>query len=175
LDRCKLEMIRPCIVSVLMIGIILLGCPKSDDTAVDTEGNVSSRDLGKLDWILGTWERKTSHGVMFEDWKVINDNFWEGKSFRLAANDTIILEKLSLVVLDDNVFYVPVVSHNPAPVYFRMIEQSKDKAVFVNPEHDFPQTIIYRKISDDSLHARIEGMNKGVESGVDFYFKRTDK
>ena len=167
-----MKIIKPCIVYTLIIGAILLGCQKNDETQADSGGKKSTSDLKKLEWILGTWERETTHGMMFEGWKVINESFWEGKSFRLAANDTIILEKLSLVVMDDNLFYVPVVSHNPGPVYFRMIEQSADKAVFVNPEHDFPQTIIYRRISDDSLHARIEGKNEGVESSVDFYFRR---
>lgn len=157
---------------IILMTIISMNCQKSDDAKTDSGKNQSTTDLKKLEWILGTWQRETSHGMMFENWKVVNDNFWEGKAFRLAANDTIILEKLSLVIMDDNVFYVPVVSHNPGPVYFRMIEQSKDKAVFVNPEHDFPQTIIYRRISGDSLHARIEGMNEGVETGMDFYFKR---
>ena len=160
------------LIYALIIWAILLGCQKSDDTQLDSGGKKSASDLKELEWILGTWERETSHGLMFEDWKVINATFWEGKSFRLAANDTIILEKLSLVVMDGNLFYVPVVSHNPGPVYFRMIEQTKGKAVFVNPEHDFPQTIIYRRISDDSLHARIEGKNKGEDSRVDFYFRR---
>jgi len=166
---------NPFFASILMIVAIFLSCQKSDDAKTDSVQNKSTTDLRKLEWILGTWQRETSHGMMFENWKVINDNFWEGKAFRLAAKDTIILEKLSLVIMDDNVFYVPVVSHNSGPVYFRMIEQSKDKVVFVNPEHDFPQTIIYRKISDDSLHARIEGMNESVESGIDFYFERSEK
>jgi hypothetical protein len=168
----KLKIVKLHIVYALMIGTILLGCQKSEDTEVDSGAKKSASDLKKLEWILGTWQRETTHGLMFEDWKVINESFWEGKSFRLAGNDTIILEKLSLVVMDDNLFYVPVVSHNPGPVYFRMIEQSADKAVFVNPEHDFPQTIIYRRISDDSLHARIEGKNEGEESSVDFYFRK---
>lgn len=163
---------KPFIIYTLVIWGILLGCQKSDETQSNSAGKKSTNDLKKLEWILGTWQRETTHGLMFEDWKMINDSFWEGKSFRLAANDTIILEKLSLVVMDDNLFYVPVVSHNPGPVYFRMIEQSVDKAVFINPEHDFPQTIIYRRISDDSLHARIEGKNEGVESSVDFYLRR---
>jgi hypothetical protein len=166
---------NPFFSSILMIVAIFLSCQKSDNTKVDSGENKSTGDLRKLEWILGTWQRDTSHGMMFENWKVINDTFWEGKAFRLAANDTIILEKLSLVIINDNLFYVPVVSHNSGPIYFRMIEQSKDKAVFVNPEHDFPQTIIYRKISGDSLHARIEGLNEGVESSVDFYFKRVYK
>ena len=159
---------------IILILFISLNCQKDGDRKSNANDGEPVAALKNLEWIVGTWQRETSRGITFESWKIINDNFWEGKAFRLAVNDTVILEKLSLVNIDDNIFYVPVVPHNPGSVYFRMIEQSDDKVVFVNPEHDFPQTIIYRKISDDSLHARIEGMNEGVELGLDFYFRRID-
>ena len=78
-------------------------------------------------------------------------------------------------VINGEVFYVPVVPHNEGAVYFKMTEQSEDKVIFENPEHDFPQRIIYLRISNDSLHVKIEGLDKGVESNVDFYFRKTKK
>jgi hypothetical protein len=35
------------------------------------------------------------------------------------------------------------------------------RAVFANPEHDYPQRIIYWRDGDDSLCARIEGQRDG--------------
>lgn len=35
-------------------------------------------------------------------------------------------------------------------------------------EHDFPQRIIYRRLADSSLQARIEGKRVGKLQGVDF-------
>ncbi|MGH8854313.1 MAG: hypothetical protein ACREWI_08545 [Telluria sp.] len=41
--------------------------------------------------------------------------------------------------------------------------------MFENPAHDFPQRIIYRRVGDTGLHARIEGKGKGI----DFPMRRT--
>jgi hypothetical protein len=51
---------------------------------------------------------------------------------------------------------------------FKLTASSETEAVFSNPEHDFPQRIIYRK-QDDGLFARIEG---GKGTPQDFPFKR---
>jgi len=43
---------------------------------------------------------------------------------------------------------------------------------FENPEHDFPQRVIYRRRGRDSLIARIEGTRNGRVRGVDFPYAR---
>lgn len=43
---------------------------------------------------------------------------------------------------------------------FKMIEMAANKVVFENPEHDFPQRIIYER-EGDTLTARIEGTQNG--------------
>lgn len=45
-------------------------------------------------------------------------------------------------------------------------------AVFENPNHDFPQRIIYRLVTVDSLVARIEGRIDGKERSSDFPYRR---
>lgn len=160
---------------IFFVFVAFLGCQKSDDTPEDSAAMKPANNMKKMEWIVGTWQRETARGAMFENWKVVNDSVWEGMAYRVAGSDTIVLEKLSLVMRGDDIFYVPVVPHNPGPVYFRLIEQSDNDVKFINPEHDFPQTIIYRKISDDSIHAKIQGINEEEETTVDFYFKRTGK
>ena len=54
---------------------------------------------------------------------------------------------------------------------FKLINAGDREARFENPEHDFPQRIIYRR-DGDSLVGRIEGMSKGKERAVDFPLKR---
>jgi hypothetical protein len=43
-----------------------------------------------------------------------------------------------------------------APTPFRLVELGSRRAVFANPDHDFPQRITYWR-DDTGLHARIEG------------------
>jgi len=44
--------------------------------------------------------------------------------------------------------------------------------VFENLRHDFPQRIIYRRVSEDSLIARIEGMINGAKRSIDFPYRK---
>jgi hypothetical protein len=44
--------------------------------------------------------------------------------------------------------------------------------VFENPNHDFPNTIIYNKVEKDSLVAEISGMKEGVLKSELFKMKK---
>ena len=164
-----------CLSILVVITFILFNCQKKSEREKAVSDSTTVTTLKNLEWIVGTWQQETSRGLMFETWKIISDSLWKGKAYHLVESDTMILETLSIEVKDDDIYYVPVVPHNKGAVYFKLIEQSDDKVIFENPEHDFPQRIIYIDTSNDSLHVRIEGSNKGVESGRDFYFKRVVK
>jgi hypothetical protein len=46
------------------------------------------------------------------------------------------------------------------------------KVVFENPDHDFPQRILYWLEDADVLRARIEGTEDGENRGVEWTFRR---
>jgi len=58
--------------------------------------------------------------------------------------------------------------------WFKLVKFEDERAVFENPEHDFPQRIIYAHKEGGSLLARIEGMSKGKPRSVDFPMQRID-
>jgi len=72
---------------------------------------------------------------------------------------------------DGKVYYVAKPS-GQAEASFKLIKSTPTESIFENPEHDFPQRIIYRHESDGSLLARIEGTIQGNQKGVDFPMKR---
>ena len=53
-----------------------------------------------------------------------------------------------------------------------MIQSSATEVIFENPEHDFPQRVIYRLQPDGLLVGRIEGISKGKPRAIDFPMKR---
>ncbi len=55
---------------------------------------------------------------------------------------------------------------------FKLIKGSAREVIFENPQHDFPQRVIYRLQDDGSLLGRIEGVSKGKEKSVDFPMNR---
>jgi len=58
------------------------------------------------------------------------------------------------------------------PVRFATKTISETQLVFENPQHDFPQTISYTKITADSLVAEISGTKNGHERKQIFPMKR---
>ncbi|HSC07502.1 MAG TPA: DUF6265 family protein [Steroidobacteraceae bacterium] len=61
-----------------------------------------------------------------------------------------------------------------AQAAFPLVRSAPGELVFEDPAHDFPQRVIYRLVEPDRLHARIEGMLKGEERGVDFHMQRAE-
>jgi hypothetical protein len=62
--------------------------------------------------------------------------------------------------------------NNQQPVYFKLISKEDGRYIFENKEHDFPQRVIYHLVSNDAVHARIEGVRNGQERGSDFKYSR---
>jgi len=55
-------------------------------------------------------------------------------------------------------------------VIFKLTKHDDTSFVFENQEHDFPQRIIYINEGEDTMHARIEDMQRKKQ--VDFIFNR---
>jgi hypothetical protein len=55
---------------------------------------------------------------------------------------------------------------------FRVKEITASSVTFENPEHDFPQRIIYRTTGQGALLGRIEGIEKGKERAFDYPMQR---
>jgi hypothetical protein len=55
---------------------------------------------------------------------------------------------------------------------FRLSELKEGAVTFSNPEHDYPQRITYRRESNGTLFARIEGTIGGKKKQDDFKYKR---
>lgn len=123
----------------------------------------------------GIWVMKTKKGVLLcERWKKINSNKYSSQGFKVSGNDTTWLEQVELVRTGNTINYVSLVKdqNEGKAVPFRLIEAANNQFVFSNPEHDYPQRIIYHFVSQDSLHAWIDGKNNGKDARSDFYYSR---
>jgi hypothetical protein len=55
---------------------------------------------------------------------------------------------------------------------FRVKEITATSVMFENPEHDFPQRIIYRTTGAGAFLGRIEGVEKGKARAIDYPMQR---
>lgn len=128
--------------------------------------------MEKLSWLCDRWVSADGDTRSYEHWEKINDSLFVGGSETIKNWDTVFTEKLKIEKIDGDIYYIADVKHNPAPVKFKMISLNDYEAVFENPEHDFPQKIIY-KLEEGILHASIEGPgSRGEWRKVDFFMNR---
>ena len=129
-------------------------------------------DMQKLLWIADSWVSVSGETTSYEEWKVINDDLFEGGSKTIKDGKVIFSESLKIENSAEGIFYVADVSHNPAPVKFKLVSITDTSAVFENPLHDFPQKITYVQ-EEGNLHAFIEGPGKdGKTKKVDFFMQK---
>ena len=129
-------------------------------------------DLNKLEWLVGKWEGIHGEGIYHEEWEKICESEIKGKAFLIKKGEISNSESLRLHSDIQEIYYSADVSHNPQPVPFKMTLLEKDKAVFENPQHDFPQKITYEKKGNDSLIATIEAVQNDKEIRVEFNLRR---
>lgn len=133
-----------------------------------------SNEIKKAQWLIGTWENKTTKGSLFETWKKTSDNEFSGKSYVIQEKDTIVFETIRLAQEENGLFYIPVVKNQNEgkPVRFLAKTVTETQLVFENPEHDFPQIISYTKTGDQTLTAEISGNINGKNKKQSFHMTR---
>ena len=129
----------------------------------------ATEDFKKLEWLEGTWTRtnNTPGGSAHEKWQKISSSEWSGMGVNMSSGDTAFVEKLKLVIKDDNIYYVADIVENRVPVYFKLTSITNDGFVCENPDHDFPKKISYLK-DGEKLAATISGNGKSI----DYLFER---
>ncbi|NUN08453.1 MAG: hypothetical protein HUU54_04680 [Ignavibacteriaceae bacterium] len=124
----------------------------------------------------GVWEMKKEKSSVIEEWEIISQYEMSGKSYMVMGKDTTLLETITIRKSKSGLEYMPVVTGQNKNKAVRFLLKPKPVGAFIfeNKKHDYPQRIIYRFISDDSLHARIEGKKKGKKRSGDFYYGRIE-
>ncbi len=130
--------------------------------------------LEDLSWLAGCWESNRAGRISEERWTTPKGGMMLGTGHTIKDDKTTEFEFMRIHEEKGDIFFTAKPSGQPE-ASFKLIALTggKDgKAVFENPQHDFPQRVIYGKQPDGSLLARIEGEMNGQKRGIDFPFKR---
>lgn len=134
-------------------------------------GQTGQHTVDDLAWLSGCWNGGGER-VYQEQWMKPSGRTMLGMSRTVFNGQTVEYEFLRLHEAGNGDIFYTARPSGQNEASFKLVRLSNDEAVFENPEHDFPQRIIYRLNADSSLTARIEGKSKGKERGVDFPMKR---
>lgn len=138
----------------LLLLVLVSGFIAAGQTSPDASNTTS--DLSTLSWMTGSWSG-SAHGVEMEEvWMAPKGNTMLGLHRDVKNGRTVMFEFLRIEAATDGITYWASPRGRPATP-FRLIEHKDQRAVFENPQHDFPTRIIYWLAKDGALHARIEG------------------
>ena len=128
--------------------------------------------VDRLAWLSGCWQEVARGSqIVEEQWMAPRGGRMVGMGRTVRGDSVIEWEHLRIFARDGRIVYHAEPS-GQTPADFSTAAVSDTLVVFENPQHDFPQRIIYRKRGADSLLARIEGTMGGRSRGVDFPYKR---
>lgn len=116
--------------------------------------------LDDLRWMAGHWRGSVDGVEMEEVWLAPRAGVMLGMH-RDAKATRASFEFIRIATTPEGIVYFAQPAGRP-PTPFRLMESTTTRAVFANPEHDFPQRIIYW-LEDGRLCARVEGEGEKAE------------
>jgi hypothetical protein len=122
--------------------------------------------VSALSWMAGSWGATVDGVEMEEHWTTAKGGTLVGMHRDVAKGRTVSFEFLRVEEQNGGLVYLASPRGAP-PTPFRLVEAGANRAVFANPQHDFPQRIIYWKEGAD-LKARIEGPRGGKTVGEEW-------
>jgi hypothetical protein len=146
-------------------GIALLALAFSGSAAAATP------DLKSLAWMAGTWTGVADGVEMEEVWTAPKAQSMLGLHRDAAEGRTVSFEFLRIEATADAITYWASPKGRPATP-FKLVDGGQKRAVFENPEHDFPRRILYWLGDDGSLHARVEGTRAGKSISEEWRWRR---
>lgn len=138
--------------------------------AQESPSKTTRKQFKELEWITGQWNRTNVRAgrLATETWKKASKTSYNGIGVTVEGNDTTFVEKLSIEIKGDKIYYIADVSQNQEPTYFEITEITEKGFVSRNPDHDFPKMISY-SLKGDELTAVI---SDGGDKKMGFTFKR---
>lgn len=127
-------------------------------------------------WLLGTWEIPSVSefaGSSFEMWKRISDSNWEGKTYRMFGNDTIIFDRMKMLA-DGGKVVIKMTAEKDGKRFeasFVGTKLCEELWAFECPESDSPSAIYYRNLDKGQVYVWTE-VTSDIDVCTDFIMYR---
>jgi hypothetical protein len=135
------------------VAVFLVGAGLSVAPATGAQGG---DDVSALAWLTGHWRGGQDGLEMEEVWTAPAGGMLLGLHRDVKGGRSVSWEFLRIEQTQDGPVYLASPRGRPATP-FKLVESGERRAVFANPQHDFPQRILYWIEADGALHARVEG------------------
>ena len=155
-----------------MVGV--LGAVCAGVVGLSVTGQDLKPSLETVGFISGCWEisRQDREALTQEQWMAPAGGAMIGMARNVRNGKMASFEFLRIVQNETGIHYIAKPSQSKDETSFKLVKWAPNEAVFENPDHDFPQRIIYRRPNAGALSARIEGTMNGKMTGMDYPFTR---
>lgn len=147
----------------LLITLVLgttLSVMWSSDASLQTAATTSPPKITDLGWISGDWQTAAGGRAQIEEhWTIAAGGTMLGVGRTIVGDKTVEFEFLRIEQRANGIYYVAS-PRGGASTDFKLTLVTGQEAVFENPEHDFPKRIIYKKNSDGTMVASVDGGEK---------------
>jgi hypothetical protein len=148
--------------------------PAAPDPSAKT-ADAAINDVGALAWLDGCWAGTVNQRDFREQWSPMRGGVLIGFGSTVFQAKLQSYEYLRIEPRTDGVYYVAIPSGQKEDAFKLVSITTDDKDTiftFSNPDHDFPQRIIYRRGTGGWLYATIEGTLKGEDRQVIYPMRR---
>ena len=142
--------------------------------AADPDEAAKEVGLAALSWLSGAWVSENGNRRTEEHWTQPAGGTMFGVARTIKGERTVFFEYLRIEQTDTGIVYYASPKGRCPATTFTMTKISDRAVVFANPEHDYPQRIIYRRNDNGSLTARIEGTQNGRPRSAEWEWKRIE-
>lgn len=137
-----------------------------------TQAQTTKPTINDLSWLAGCWEANLRGREVNEQWMKPGGGIMLGMARTVAQGKAAEFEFTQIREDKDGAIYYVAKPSGQAEASFKLVKLQNKEAVFENPQHDFPQRIIYRLEAGGSLFARVEATENGKTRGIDYPYKR---
>jgi len=125
-------------------------------------------------WLAGAWITEQGNTVIEEVWMAPQGGMMPGMGRTVFSEDKTFFEFMRIARTDSGIyFFGSPKGENTTP--FKLTRTEHNRIEFENPQHDFPQRIIYVLASPDNLTARVEGMVNGKLEYSEWNYRRNTR
>ena len=125
--------------------------------------------IDDLSWMAGYWLSCEGGREVSETWSDPRGGLMAGVTVTVGRSGRGSVEFTRIAPVGDTLAFLAQPGGVPATV-FPLIEATANRAVFENPDHDFPQRVIYSR-DGDTLTGRIEGTSDGQPQSMSWSYR----
>jgi len=129
---------------------------------------VAAADISRLEWLAGCWAYDGRDPGSGEYWMPPAGGTMFAVSRTIRDGQTVGFEYLRIAETGEDSLALFASPSGREATQFDLVSLTDSEIVFENPEHDFPQRIIYRLGDEGALFGRIEGQSDGQAVAIDF-------